>query len=105
MSSNAITYYAGDYGDNLNFTLKRNGVVINLTGYTVKLKVWADTDPDTLLVDDACVVDVAANGTCHYTVQLHDFDIPGVYRYEHELTATGVRVSSDPGTLTVKDSG
>ena len=95
-----------DYGFDLNFTVyDSDGTVRDLTDYTVSLKVWDARDPDTLIVDEECTVDVAASGTCHYTVQDGDFDTKKEYHYELELEKTGMVESSETGIFSVEESG
>lgn len=103
--SDAITVKKGDYGYNLNFTVKdSDGAAFNLTSYTITFKVWTQGKPGTLLVNAACTIDVAASGTCHYTIVDGDFPIAAVYKWELELTKTGVKDSTESANLTVNDS-
>lgn len=96
----------GDYGFNLNFTLKDNdGNARDMTGYSAKLKVWSPGVPGTLIVDASCSWTEIASGTCYYTVQSEDFDTVGRYLYEIEATKAGVVESAQSGWLTVKESG
>lgn len=96
----------GDYGHNLNFTCQDNsGTAINLSGYTVTLKLWRPATPGTLVLDKECTIDVAASGTCHYTVQNEDFDTAETYAGELELTATGKVESLIPVRVIVTESG
>ena len=101
-----VTVKKSDYGYDLNFTVKdADGTARAITDYTVTLKVWLARDPATLIVDGACTPDVAASGTCHYTVADGDFDTKREYQYELELTKDGVVESSETGILVVEESG
>ena len=103
--TDTITTYKDDYGYDLDFTIKdSDGVARDITNYTVTLKVWQPETPTTLDINAACSIDIAANGTCHYTVQDGDLDASKTYYYELELTDTGVKESSNTGLLIVKDS-
>ena len=96
----------GDYGYYLNFTVQdSDGVAYNLTGYTIKLKVWAAGSPGTLVVDGACPIVNAANGTCRYLVTNTSFAIAGDYVFELELTKTGIVESTKTYSLVVEESG
>jgi len=79
----------GDYGHDLNFTCQDSaGTVYVLTDYTVTLKLWRPATPGTLFLEGECDIDVAASGTCHYTVQDGDFEEAKTYAGELELTET-----------------
>lgn len=95
----------GDYGYPLGFTVKDyDGVAVDLTGYTVKLKQWymgASTNP---LLTGTCAVDSAPNGQCHYTVTNTDFIKAGEFLIEIELTKTGAVESTAYYTLIVEES-
>jgi len=96
----------GDYGFNLAFTVQEDdGTVYVLTGYTITMKVWAKDIPGSPVVEDTCDIDIAASGTCHYTVKSGDFDTAGEYLIELELSKTGLAVESTRYyTLEVKES-
>ena len=95
----------GDKGFNLAFTVKNSaGTAYNLDGYTVTLNVWKAGIPGTLILAEACTIDVAASGTCHYVVQSGDFDIRGKYKMELELTKTGITESTENYDLTIEES-
>jgi hypothetical protein len=96
----------GDYGYNLNFTIKDDDdAAYNLAGYTVTFKVWPVGMSGSPIVSSGCVNDVEASGTCHYAVKLHDFDIEGDYYVELELTKAGIVESTRNYTLRVEESG
>ena len=96
----------GDYGFDLNFTVRdSDGDAYNLTGYTIKLKVWSPNNPSILMVNGTCSILVAASGTCKYTVANGDFNSVGNYLFELELTKTGVVESTKTQTLFVTESG
>lgn len=95
-----------DCGRPLAFTLYESDGVTpkNLSGYTVTFKVWSSGVPSTLILSGACTVDIAANGTCHYTPAAGDFPTVGVYNAECELTASGIVDSTISFTLEVVES-
>ena len=96
----------GDYGYYLDFTVKDSGgTAYNLTGYTIKLKVWAPGAPGTLLTDGACTIVVAASGTCRYAVTSADFTATGKYMAELELTKAQTVESTVPFVIEVEESG
>ncbi len=95
----------GDKGYDINFTVKTAaGAVYVLTGYTVNLKVWPPASPGDPIVDGACVIDEALNGTCHYVIASGDFDKIGIYSGELELTKAGVVESTATFTVIVRES-
>ncbi|MFQ6052814.1 MAG: BppU family phage baseplate upper protein [Candidatus Bathyarchaeia archaeon] len=78
----------GNYGFDLNFAIKHaDGSKYDLNGFTVHLKVW--DDEGTLILNEQCMIIVATEGTCKYTVQSGDFDTEGRYMAELELTKAG----------------
>lgn len=104
--SDPISIPKGTFGINLNFTVYNNdGTVHNLTSITtIKFKVWRKGKPGTTLVDGTCTPDVPASGTCHYTVVDGDFDTPGKYQWELELTKTSYQDNTEPAILEVTES-
>ena len=103
--TDTITTGKNDYGFNLAFTIyDSDGNARNITGYTVTLKVWKAGRPKELVINSACTVDVAASGTCHYTIAANDFREAARYNYELELTKEGVVDSSESGIIVVEDS-
>ena len=101
-----LTVPKGDKGYNLNFTVKDSaGAAYNLTGYTVTLKVWEAGVSGTLILSGACSIDVAASGTCHYTITATDFTSVADYKMELELTKSGVIESTENYDLKIEESG
>jgi hypothetical protein len=96
----------GDKGYNKNFTIKNfDGSAFDLTGYTITLKYWKPGNPGTLLLSGACVIDVAASGTCHYALADGNFASVGKFEAEIELTKTGIVKSTRVFDLEVTESG
>ena len=96
----------GDKGYNLAFTVTDNlGAVKNISGYTIKLKMWKPGVPGTLIINSTCVIDVGASGTCHYVIGATDMVTAGRYQAELELTATGIIESTEPFVIIVQESG
>jgi hypothetical protein len=83
-----ITIVQSDYGYQIPFTLEDgNGTAVNLSGATLALKVQSAQDPSaTLALTGSMTIDVAASGTCHYTVASGDFPNPGTFLIQ--ITAT-----------------
>lgn len=76
----------------INFTVKDfEGVVIDLTGATIKLKV-AGIGEETLELDGTCSLVVAASGTCKYEVQNGELDTVAIYHAALRVTASGGRI-------------
>ena len=96
----------GDFGYYLDFVVKDSvAEIYPLTDYTITLKVWAASNPDETLVSGACEIVDAASGTCRYLLVSGDFDTPGRYKYELELTKTGAKESTVAYDLEVVESG
>lgn len=86
MQVTKIEIVEGDKAYDLNFTLQDyNGNAINLSGSTLSLKVQKEHET-TLKFTGSMTIVSAANGTCKYTVQETDFDAPGTYDAEIEIT-------------------
>lgn len=101
-----LTIPKGDCGYYINFTVKDSaGTAYNITGYTVKFKVWKVSSPGTLKVNGTCAAVVPASGTCRYLIVATDFTQVGQYVWELELTSVGVVESTTTYTLEVVDSG
>lgn len=89
MTPTTINVVQGDFGYPLNFTLQDNaGAAINLTGCTVSLKVQL-FNSDAVKFTGTLALDVAASGTCHYTVAATDFDQEGRYKAEIQIAYPG----------------
>lgn len=101
-----LTIAQNDKGYYLNFTITDSaGAAYNLTGYTIKLKVWYANKADTLIVDGTCTIVSAALGTCKYLVTATDFITIENYYGELELTKSGIIESTERFTIEVKESG
>ena len=106
-----IVVRANDYGRPIPFIVYNPpdsshtaNWIKDLTGYTVHLKVWPPGNPAGLFVNGLCVLDIPANGTCHYTPVIADFTTPGTFQAELELTKTGDIESTLSTTLIVQES-
>ena len=100
-----IEIKSGDYGFDISFTVtESDGVTArDLTDCVVTFKVW---DTGNLILEGTCDVDSAEDGTCHYTVQKGDFEIPENINYrdyncEIELNYEGIVISTKTETLRV----
>ncbi len=101
-----LTLPFGDYGYNINFTVQDSaGVAYNLTGYTITFKAWDKQYALSLAFSKACVIDVAADGTCHLSLLIADIIPAGSYTFELELTKAGVVESTQSYDLEVVESG
>ncbi len=101
-----LTIPKGDYGYYINFTiLDSDGVAYDLTGYTIKFKVWTPGFFNTLFLNGTCSIVVAGSGTCRYLVASGNFDIINIYSFELELTQTGVVESTKIKSLAITESG
>lgn len=74
-----LTVIQSDFGFNWNFTLvDAQNVPVNLTGLSLLFKTQLLSD-SAVQSSAAMVIDSAAAGTCHYTVQQNDFIVAGQY--------------------------
>lgn len=86
MQVTKIEIVEGDAAFDLNFTLQDyNGNAINLTDCTLVLKVQKEHDTSLKFSGSMSIVSAVA-GTCKYTVQSGNFDSPGKYDAEIEIT-------------------
>lgn len=101
-----IDIIQGDFGYNLNFTVKTAASVVrDITNYTITLIVWAPGTPATnLLTNGACVIDDGASGTCHYVIKDGDFDDIGYFYAKLELTV-GSSIAESPETFSITVAG
>ncbi len=83
-----IQIVQSDYGYQIPFTLQDgNGNAVDLTGASLVITVQDSQDPTTTaLFSGSMTVDVAASGTCHYTVASGNFPNPG--NFLAQITAT-----------------
>ena len=107
----SVTIPKDDVGFKLEFTVKDSDEnVVDLTAYdNVYIKMWVDGVPATLLLNKPCT-NLAADGTCDYTIALADFTDAtypsvGTYQAELELQSTGVVESTRNFQITIEESG
>jgi hypothetical protein len=94
-----------DYGYSLTFNVKNSdNTAKNLTGYTVKFKVWSDGNRSTLILDGTCVVTNAVGGICTYTITNGNFATSGEFIGEIEMTDTGFQESTESFLVIVTES-
>jgi hypothetical protein len=90
MVQQLISVVQGDKDYDLNFTLTDSaGVIVNLTNGTLKFNAQLLSDPTVQFKGSMSIVS-AVLGTCKYTVQATDFDVPGTYNCQIEVDYTGV---------------
>ena len=95
-----------DQGFYLNFTVEDSDEnAYNLSGYTIKLKVWKKYEPSVLLLTGTCSIVDAASGTCRYLIAEDDFEDVGLFEAELELTKTGIIESTESFEIEVVESG
>ena len=93
----------GNYGFTEEFTIKdAKDKVVNLTGYTVTLKVWKEGESVAKFVDTCDLNANPATGKCTYLIKESDFDTAGVYLGELELTKVGEKIDVDTFTILVE---
>lgn len=86
----------GDLNPALSFQLlDSNNVPTNLTGHTVKLRMWKQGSQANK-VYSACVIDDPPNGIAHYAWSVNDTDTVGLYYAEIEDTDSGGKKQTPP---------
>lgn len=92
----------GDGAPDWQFTVKRDGVVVNLTTASkVELKIHSTvTGLITNVVDD-CVVTDAANGVVTYDLKAADIAEPGVYLGDLVITWSATQPETDPDYVVI----
>jgi hypothetical protein len=94
-----------DKGYTIDFTVQTStGGARDLSGYTVKLRVWKAGVPGTLIVDGTCT-GASTDGTCSYTLTGTDFVNIAKPKGELELIKAGVVESTEPFDIKVGESG
>ena len=82
-----------DYGQQIPFTLlDGNGNIVDLTNSSLVMKVQNSQDPTQtdLTLTGSMAIDVAASGTCHYTIANGDFATPGTFLIQVTASWSGV---------------
>lgn len=81
-----ITVVQGDVGYQLNFTLSdAQGSVIDITGATLTFKAQLLSDL-AVQVSTPMTISNAGQGACTYTVAAGNFDVPGRYDAQIDMT-------------------
>jgi len=95
----------GDSGNDFAVQLiQSDGTPKNLTGYTVKFKMWTQGYKSTPKIDAAGTVTDAANGLVKYTFAANDLNTVGRYLGEFQIEKTGVAESTEPIDIIVEES-
>jgi len=83
----------GMYGLQQPFTVRTpNGVVFDLTGYTVTVFVWDAAGAEFNIVG---VLDAdPSTGICYFTPPITSFTVAGKFRFEIEITKAGAVVKT-----------
>jgi hypothetical protein len=92
-------------GYDINFTVQdADETAYNLTGYTITFKVWKAGAPETSILSGGCNIDSATDGTCHYTLTATDFTSRADYKFELQLTKSGVIESTQNYDLKIEEA-
>jgi len=88
-----ITIKKGAYGEPLALTVTDDDDdAIDLSGYTLSLKVWEDYDPDTVIWTLTGTATDATNGVADFAITVTDFITAGIYYGEVNMVETGVAI-------------
>jgi hypothetical protein len=98
-------HYKGDTFESLTFTIKEDGVAVDLTGATIKIdfrkKTNTGTNQASLTIGSGITVDNAIGGVFTLDSFKNDWE-PDVYFYDTEVTlASGIIRTYFKGTLRV----
>ena len=96
--------YQGDFGFNLNFTLKdADGDAIDLTNATSVDFKLIKKDGTVLKTSGACTINEPKTlGTCFYAVLATDFDEVGEFTYQIQITtATSITTCEPQETINI----
>lgn len=100
--SDIIKMVQNDTLPDLEFTIKQDGSVVDLTGATVKFYM-KNRDTGTVKINGvACTIVSASAGTCKYVWQSGDTDTVGTYQAEVEVTFSGGTVQTGYESLTIE---
>lgn len=103
--ANTIKMFQNDTAPARVFVLKENGTVINLTGATVKFKIFDNTtNTVTNAANQTCALTSATAGKVTYTFVTGDLPSAGTYACEVEVTYSGGKIQTfGPITIVALD--
>ena len=100
-----ITVNACEYGYAIQCTVKdSDDAVVNLTGYTLSLLVWALIGSSAAIWTISGTIVSATAGTVNFTVPQGDLDVAGDYWAHVHMTKPGVVESTERFRLTIVSS-
>lgn len=105
MADQKIIYRVqNDTGPDEQFTITRDGAVLNITGYTVKFGIKSLlTGTITNAAHQTCTITDAANGVCKYRFVVGDLpDAGGDYECDLQLTDAAGLVETHYDKLRIK---
>lgn len=93
----------GDSAPDWQFTVKRDGAVVNLTGATkVELKLHSTVDGSiTNSADDDCTIDTPTSGLVTYNLKTTDTPHAGVFLGDLVVTFSPTQVETDPDYVVI----
>jgi hypothetical protein len=91
----SLTIPQKDFGYAEGFNVQfSNATAVDLSTYTVNLKMWPPGNPGNVLLNKACSVANASGGSVTYTIASGDFNTVGIYDAELELLTSNTVVTS-----------
>lgn len=93
-----IKIYQNDTAPNITFNVTRGGVVVDLTGCTVRLRIQDPITGDLTNSDphDECVITNPTGGVCTYAWNDGDLPDPGTYQANLQITYSTLTPESTP---------
>lgn len=97
------TFVQGNTAPDLNSVLKADGLVLDLTGCTVKMQMRKEDDRRFTVNANATVTN-AAQGQVRYTWGVNDLAVPGHYLVQWQVTYADSRVqtTNPPNAITIR---
>lgn len=100
--ASTIKMVQNDTAPDINFTIKRSGTAVDLTGATVLLKIQdTSTGLRTNDANNECTLVSATAGTCKYMFTAGDLPNATTYNCDLEITYSGGQVETAPNYVTI----
>ena len=100
--ANTVKMVQNDTAPDINFTIKRSGSAVDLTGATVAFKI-KDTSTSSRTNDghDSCTITNQTGGACKYVFTTGDIPNATTYNCDLEITYSNGKVETSPGFVNI----
>lgn len=100
--STVLKYVQNDTAPSINFIIKRDGAVVDLTGATVKFKIKNNTNGSrTNDANNTCTLITPTAGTCRYDFSAGDLSAATTYNCDLEITYSGGSVETQYNVIVI----